>query len=284
MPKDKYMIPTIATDEVRHHGLQLVNFSQIIKTAATQVPHRDENYIFIFQEKGKLHLELDFRKVMLKGCMVYFILPGQIHHFSAADDGIWMLTVEPSLVQQTYKSILDQYFLLHEPAAVSEQKKKKLSGCLSFLADEVRAPGADACQQHIKRGLLDVIIGIITREYANGETDKRQKESRSTTITRQFKALLFQYYKAKKKPSDYAGVLKISTPYLNEAVKDFTGFTVSYWIQKMIVMEAKRLLYYTDLTIKEIAGELGYDDHAYFSRLFTTSEKVSPLGYRKRHR
>lgn len=284
MPKDKNTIPTLATDEVKQHGLHLINFSQIIKTAATEVPHRDENYIFILQEKGKLNLELDFRKVTLKGSMVYFILPGQVHHFSAADGGVWALTVEPFLVKEAYKSILDQYLLVHDPVTITPQKKKKLTGCLTFLADEVRAGGADACQQHIKRGLVDVITGMITREYASRETDNPQKESRNITITRQFKALLFQHYKVIKKPSDYAGALKLSTPYLNEAVKTFTGFTVSYWIQKMIIMEAKRLLYYTDLSIKEIAGELGYDDHAYFSRLFTLSEKISPQGYRKRHR
>jgi len=284
MPKYKNTIPTIATDEVRHHGLHLVNFSQIIKTATTQVPHRDENYIFIFQEKGKLNLVLDFRKVALKGNMVYFILPGQIHHFTEANGSVWALMVEPSLVKETYKSLLDQYFLVHDPVTLTPEKKKKLTGCLTFLADEVRATATDACQQHIKRGLVDVITGMITREYASGEMGNPQKESRNITITRQFKALLFQHYKVIKRPSDYAGALKLSTPYLNEAVKTFTGFTVSYWIQKMIITEAKRLLYYTDLSIKEIAGELGYDDHAYFSRLFTISEKISPQGYRKRHR
>jgi AraC family transcriptional activator of pobA len=196
MPKHKNTIPTLAADEVKQHGLHLVNFSQIIKTAATEVPHRDENYIFILQEKGKLNLELDFRKVTLKGSVVYFILPGQVHHFSAADGSVWALMVEPSLVKGIYKSILDQYLLLHDPVTITTQKKKKLTGCLTFLADEVRASSTDACQQHIKRGLVDVITGMITREYAGLETDHPQKESRNITITRQFKALLFQHYKS----------------------------------------------------------------------------------------
>ena len=67
-------------------------------------------------------------------------------------------------------------------------------------------------------------------------------------------------------------------------MKEISGQTVSYWIQKMIITEAKRLLYFTDWTVKEIAIDLGYEDHAYFSRFFTLAEEVSPVGYRKKHR
>ena len=56
---------------------------------------------------------------------------------------------------------------------------------------------------------------------------------------------------------------------------------VSYWIQHELVLEAKRLLYYSDLTVKEVAFALGYDDHAYFSRLFSKVTGMSPGSFRK---
>jgi len=161
---------------------------------------------------------------------------------------------------------------------------KKLGSCVSFLSDEVKHASADICKRHIIRGLTDAVLGMFAEEYSRPAQYDGKKEARNTVITRQFKTLLFSHYKTMKKPTDYAGVLKISTPYLNEAVKTYSGFTVSYWIQKMIITEAKRLLYYTDLAVKEIAYELGYDDHAYFSRLFTLAEKLSPVGYRKKYR
>jgi AraC family transcriptional regulator, transcriptional activator of pobA len=72
-------------------------------------------------------------------------------------------------------------------------------------------------------------------------------------------------YKQYKQVKDYASFLNITPLYLNEIVKQITGFTVSYWIQQTIMLEAKRLLYYSKMDIKQIAFELGYEDFTYFS-------------------
>jgi AraC-like DNA-binding protein len=86
-----------------------------------------------------------------------------------------------------------------------------------------------------------------------------------------------------KSPSDYARALHISTPYLNECVRDVTGFPVSYHIQQRVILEAKRLLYHSNKTVKEIAAELGYDDHAYFSRVFTKITGMTALAFRNKN-
>ncbi|WP_431213455.1 helix-turn-helix domain-containing protein [Puia sp. P3] len=195
-----------------------------------------------------------------------------------------VLVVEPSLVQATYKEVLDQYFLVHDPVSMNAKKLRTLDHCLLFLTETLSHDALNPCGRHITRGLVDAILGFFTQEYFMPEARAGKKEGRNIVITRQFKSLLFKHYKQFKKPSDYAVLMRLSTPYLNEAVKEISGNTVSYWIQKMIITEAKRLLYFTDWTVKEIAIDLGYDDHAYFSRLFTLAEEVSPIGYRKRHR
>ena len=79
-------------------------------------------------------------------------------------------------------------------------------------------------------------------------------------------------------------MLNISAPYLNEALKKVTGLPVTYWITHETMLEAKRLLFYTDLTVKEIAHQLGYEDHTYFSRLFKNSESTTPLAFRNSYR
>jgi len=67
-------------------------------------------------------------------------------------------------------------------------------------------------------------------------------------------------------------------------VKDITGFAVSYWIRQEVIMEAKRLLYYTHFTVKEIAINLGYSDTAYFIRLFRKTTGEPPLRFREKSR
>jgi AraC-like DNA-binding protein len=277
-------IPTLKIREVDRHGVHLTKLSMLKNEDGADVPHRDEHYLFILQKKGRSGLMLDFKKVEIKGTAVFFILPGQIHYTRHTDNDARVLVVDPSLINDTYKSILDQFLLDHDPVRITLRKAKKIEDCIAILADGLKDPDASPCEPHIKRGLVDVIAGLVTREYPPPVEEKDKKVLRRITITRKFKALLFRDYKHIKRPSDYAKELNISTPYLNEAVKLTSGFTVSYWIQKMIIVEAKRLLYYTDHPVKKIAYELGYDDHAYFSRIFTRAEKISPQSYRRKYR
>jgi YesN/AraC family two-component response regulator len=86
-----------------------------------------------------------------------------------------------------------------------------------------------------------------------------------------------------KRPADYAEVLNISVAYLNECVKNVTGFSVSHHIQQRIILEAKRLLYHSDNSVKEIAAELGYDDYPYFSRLFVKVAGITALTFRSKN-
>ncbi len=87
-----------------------------------------------------------------------------------------------------------------------------------------------------------------------------------------------------KTPSSYAGALNITPSYLNEAVKKTTGFPASYWINQEIVLEAKRILFHTDSSVKEIAKQLGYEDCSYFTRVFTKISGVSPVAFRQNYR
>ncbi len=84
-----------------------------------------------------------------------------------------------------------------------------------------------------------------------------------------------------KSPAAYALMLNISEVYLNEAVKGATGLNVSTYIRNRLMIQAKRQLAYSSLASKEIAYNLGYEDYAYFSRLFKKSAGVSPSEYRK---
>jgi AraC-like DNA-binding protein len=63
-------------------------------------------------------------------------------------------------------------------------------------------------------------------------------------------------------------------------VKAVTGKSVSTHIQLRVVLEAKRLLYHSGRSVKEIAGELGYDDYSYFTRLFTKVVGMTPIAFR----
>ncbi|MDR2692303.1 MAG: helix-turn-helix domain-containing protein [Dysgonamonadaceae bacterium] len=135
--------------------------------------------------------------------------------------------------------------------------------------------------QGITGALLTAYIGMIAEIYQKGlpvSTGNRHE-----AVTSQFKSLLSAGYRTVKSPSQYALQMNISPVYLNEAVKKITGLSVSDCIRKEIVTHGKRLLFYTRMSIKEIALELGYEDYAYFTRLFTKVSSLSPVQFRKKY-
>jgi AraC family transcriptional activator of pobA len=106
--------------------------------------------------------------------------------------------------------------------------------------------------------------------------------SRPVELSHKFKELLSENIRTYKSPSEYAGMLHISEAYLNESLKKITGSSVSFWIKYKTIMEAKRLLYFTDLTVKQIAAALGFENHSYFSRLFRKETRMTALTFRKK--
>jgi AraC family transcriptional activator of pobA len=283
MNKDKMLVPTIILDEVKAQGVQIVNYSKIGNDHFVKAPHRDTDFLFAFAYEGFLKLIVDSHEIFIPKKSIYFILPGQIHQHVDSEGDIWVIAVDAFLINDVFKSVLNESCFAQVPALINFTKAERMRSCLTLFADIIQDFSNNVFKQHIKRGFIDAVTGMFTEEFAVVQKHDK-KDSRATTLTHEFKSLLFLNYKRLKSPSEYAHELKVSTPYLNEAIKLTSGQTVSYWIQHMITIEAKRLLFYTDKTIKTIAYELGYSDQAYFTRMFTKAEKISPQAFRDKNR
>jgi AraC family transcriptional activator of pobA len=100
-------------------------------------------------------------------------------------------------------------------------------------------------------------------------------------ILQTLKDAIEQHYKIKHTASDYAYLLNISPKALSKIAKAHFNKTLTDLIAERIIIEAKRELYLTNKTIKEIAYELGYQDEYYFSRFFKTNADISPQLFRE---
>ncbi len=99
-------------------------------------------------------------------------------------------------------------------------------------------------------------------------------------VLQKLKDAIEDNFKTKHSPGEYAEMLYISPKALAKMTKSYFNKTISHLINERIIIEAKRELYLTDKTIKEIAWELGYEDEYYFSRFFKVNSDVSPQLYR----
>lgn len=128
----------------------------------------------------------------------------------------------------------------------------------------------------------NTLVALVASQYLS-QSKTTDSYSRFEVITKSFKSLLEDDFTTIKSPKAYAQCLNVSTPYLNECVKSATGNSVSYHIQQRVILEAKRLLYHSSKSVKEIAGDLGYDDYSYFTRLFVKVTGMTPIGFRNKN-
>jgi AraC family transcriptional regulator, transcriptional activator of pobA len=246
--------------------------------------HRDGHYMFFLQESGESNVRVDFQQMQLTGAGLFYILPGQVHQYVFTRDVAgWVLAIDTGKIYPDYRGAFEEQLFAPQPAQLHDKEMFMFQSALGLLEDYQQRP-ASHLQQSLKQTMANTFIGLVADKYLAIQEEKWAPTSRPAIITRQFKALLANNFKTLKSPAQYAEALHYSLAHLNESVKNVTGYTVSHWIHHEIVLEAKRLLYYTTCTVKEIAAQLGYEDPAYFSRLFTNATNVSPGEFRKQIR
>ena len=264
----------------------MLHFEAVTHHADTSLleAHRDDHYIFILQESGRNQFMLDFEMLDVSGAAVLYVMPGQVHHgvLSENTDG-YFLAIDTLLVSEEYREVFEQQIRINAPVPLAEHQKNRLKRSLELLYDKYQDMDT-ILGKSIAYALASAFIGTVAEIYLEQRPTALKQASRPMQLSTQFRQLLLQHYKTIKSPAVYAGMMNVSLSYLNEAVKAITGFPVSYWIQHEVVLEAKRLLYYTDLNVKQIAFALGYPDHTYFSRLFTKSAGCSAARFRSAYR
>ncbi|MCC3214849.1 helix-turn-helix domain-containing protein [Chryseobacterium sp. X308] len=242
--------------------------------------HRDDHYMFILQQKGDFVIEIDFKRIELKGSSLCFAGPGQIHQYiHQKDNEGWFLFVEAELIPESYREILDLHQWLHQSSAVMENDIIfDLPPLFEKAENDPALPIAS-----IKRALAESAVGIMISKISSVDTEGFKHHAQRYSITRQFKKLITDHFRNTKQVQQYADFLNITPLYLNEAVKDVTGYPASFWIQQKVLWEARRLLFYTSMDVKQVAFELGYDDPVYFSRFFKKRTGMTALQFRAKN-
>ncbi|OMP77420.1 AraC family transcriptional regulator [[Flexibacter] sp. ATCC 35208] len=243
--------------------------------------HREDGHSFFLLEKGSVTVEIDFQQYNIRPLQILYMHPNQVHRilsFKNVTVSVWSLNNEN--LHPEYLQLLEEI----TPAKPLLLKKETFSLITDAVSLSIRffERQNDRLYHPLLKDSCNALVALVIAEYL-AQTPSTQKLSRFETVTKSFKKILERNYTTAKRPADYALQLNISIPYLNECVKNTTGYSVSNLIQQRVILEAKRLLMHSDKTVKEIATELGYDDYPYFSRLFTKVVGKTPLAFRNKN-
>ncbi len=252
--------------------------------AALLGAHRDDHYIFFVLMQGQGSVAVDFQEMKLPEHSLYFVLPAQVHEriYNKAASG-WFIAVDTALVPPECRNVFEGRLQVQQPYVLNTAQLKQCNKILTVLSQKFAEKEITPFYNMAVHSLLGSFLAMAA-DYYCGDTGPHLKVSRPAQLTARFKKLLHSEIRSVKSPAGFAARLHVSESYLNEVLKKTTGFPISYWIHQEVILEAKRLLYYSELTVKEIADHLGYNDYSYFSRLFRKVEGISPREFRQRYR
>lgn len=243
-------------------------------------PHRHNHYeIFFFKEGGGLHM-IDFQEIEIKAGDIHILSPGQIHymHRDMGSSG-WVLKFTPEFFLSTefnaQNAILTQ-LLAASLIRPNEGDFMTLMLLVDQIQDEYksREKGFEAMIYHY----LHVLLLTCNRRY---DATSAMSDSADRKLFYAFQQNLEQFFREQNRVTFYSEKLGVSTDKLNHAVKSATGSSSSEMISHRLLLEAKRWLLHSEKSIKEIAYQLNFQDHAYFNRWFKKLSACSPGEFRK---
>jgi AraC-like DNA-binding protein len=219
------------------------------------------------------------------GKNTFFFLPAYeitTHEFISEDAEGYYCHFGLDLLTSDYKlkDLLSDFpflnFNCYPLVTIGEEAKELVLPLLKRLETEYQA--GEKCRHEILRTYL---ITLFTELKPFVETAPSSTKNSAYQITEQFKKALSQYIYEKQKITDYADMLAVTPNHLNKCVKSVTGKSAHDLLSDMILLEAKVLLKQTNLSVSEIAYQIGRNEISDFARFFKSKTGMKPGEYRK---
>lgn len=124
--------------------------------------------------------------------------------------------------------------------------------------------------------LMDSLGGNVQQHVISISQNNRQK-----IIFEQFMTLLNDHHQTERSVGFYSDKLCVTPKYLSKLIKEASGKTAAEWIDEYVILEAKTLLKYSDMTIQEIAYDLNFSTQSFFCKYFKHQTGITPGEYKK---
>jgi AraC family transcriptional regulator, transcriptional activator of pobA len=186
----------------------------------------------------------------------------EIHDQEVACDGI------------LYNNVFEVPFI-----ELNEIQASNIRGIIEEIQFEME--NEDANTEEMLRIFLKLIILKSTRIWKEKHRLSEDESRQDVHFLRKFSKLVEENYKTHHAVADYAEMLFITPKSLSKKIGLLSKETPNDIIKNRIILESKRLLAHTNMTVKEIAYSLNYEDDAYFVRFFTKNTGISPMSFRK---
>ncbi len=244
------------------------------------VPHRHNYYeVFIFLKGGGDHI-IDFETFDVQSESIHFVSPGQVHLLRRSYDSKGFLILFSR--DFFYSGHTNRLLLQHHPL-LNNRSSQPIINAYSAAFEKIiplvlkikeELTREDPYQRELLRLYLNEFL------YRSLRMLTVQKENPPTLVSG-FLALLEQRFYEWHLVKQYASEMHVAEKHLSESLKLHTGLTTQEHISNRLLLEAKRLLRFSELSIKEVAFQIGFEDPSHFTKFFRATSGSTPSTFRE---
>lgn len=243
--------------------------------------HRDLHHVLLVQRGGG-SFRAETEEQPFAPTSLIEVPASCIHgfEFRPGTDG-WIVTASGTLMSRIMREHRALASVLDEPRTigVSTDAARSLAGLFDALVREFRSH-LPARRTAAECALIAILVQTL-RCKLELEPDAARPQGADARLAARYRSLVERYFARPMRVSDYAARLCISHERLRQACVRTTASSPLELLNARRLLEAKRCLLYTSMSVAVIAEYCGFDDPAYFSRFFSRATGASPLRYRK---
>ena len=244
-----------------------------------KLPHRHEFQEIIWIRRGSADHLLDGTWQKIRPRTLLIVPKGRVHWFMPSDRFEGCVIRFRDFLLPATPSILFTQFADPSQSIVPKEEIAVMESLFSVIGEEYR---------HFDEHHGKIIIFVLQALLAKLETFRwcaLENQPRSCTVKQgfmdEFNSLVEQHYRSRHSVGFYAQKIGLSSRKMNENLRSVLGKTATEVIEERRILEAKRLTLFSDLSLKEIAFELGYDEHSYFTRVFRKITGCTPSEFKQ---
>lgn len=275
------MLPLHRLNVLKRHQVPFAvgSFDAIGPLSRADFPHRHRFYEIVYVTGGTGTHVIDLAEYPLRPPQLWVVVPGQVHYWkqvTGLQGSVIVFDEEFLLSFPTDRESLE--LLSRRPWSHVEDSDRELSMLIAEMEREYR-DGATGVSTVLQSYLHILLVRALRAPGV--EPVVARAPGRRAEVAQQFWRTITGLRQQPQPVGAYAAQLGVSVAYLNETVRQVTGRTPAQLIRQMQALEAKRLLVQTEMSVVQIARELGFADPAYFCRFFRREAGISAGEFRQ---
>lgn len=252
-------------------------------------PCRIDAFIIGVGTEGETSVSFNLHEFRLKKDSMFIFTPKNIlqvnsQQYFKAD----VIAISPDFMRRInidIKNMMPLFlkFVENPTLALTPEESRSMRGMIAQIERETRGPETHFSFD-IVSGLIAATIykvGDIMYHYlAEHPEEQNNSHNRAEEYFKQFTHLLGEHFREERSVGFYARQLCITPKYLTTLIKRISGKSVSEWIDSYVILEAKTLLKYSNMSVQEIAYYLNFPNQSFFGSYFKRNAGMSPSQYK----